>query len=261
MTFDLSLIVRETGINHLEFHAELDSTSRLAGQLLADLLPLAPALVLTDLQTSGRGRGNNAWWASKGALTFTLVLDAAAVPVPTNHRPMISLATGLAVRDVVAQLVPDQAVVLKWPNDVLVGSHKNCGILTELKYQDDRAAILIGIGINVNNSLATAPTDVGQRAVSCFDLTGESFDLTQVLIGILRALDQRIAQLAAAPDEICGAVNTHHLLNGKTVELSGGNKIWRGICLGVNPDGGIDLLINGSRQSFVAGTILKWDGC
>ena len=128
--------------------------STTAFELLHPLLEVSPSLVLTCEQTAGRGRKGNAWWSSTGALTFTLVVNADELPMSSERRPMISLATGLAVRDALQTHLPEQEFSLKWPNDVFTGEQKICGILVEQHSIADRQAVLIGIGINVNNSLA-----------------------------------------------------------------------------------------------------------
>ncbi|MEZ6124589.1 MAG: hypothetical protein R3C49_15630 [Planctomycetaceae bacterium] len=80
---------------------------------------------------------------------------------------LVSLATGIAVRDVLAELTGGRPVDIKWPNDVLVNDRKICGILTQQSTLSGRIGLIIGVGINVNNSLSTAPDDIRQRATSC----------------------------------------------------------------------------------------------
>ena len=84
---------------------------------------------------------------------------------------------------------------IKWPNDVLLNERKVAGILTEQISVAGLPALIIGVGVNVNNSLQGAPDGVQQRATSVFDATGESIDLTELLISILNAIDQSINEL------------------------------------------------------------------
>ena len=129
--FDLDRLIAETSVQHVEYHPTLPSTSTTALELLQPLLDVSPALVLTSEQTAGRGRKGNVWWSSGGALTFTLVVDAGELPMAPERRPMVSLAAGLAVRDALKAHAPEQEFALKWPNDVLSGEQKICGILVE----------------------------------------------------------------------------------------------------------------------------------
>ena len=80
---------------------------------------------------------------------------------------MVSLAAGLAVRDALLNLMPNCPFVLKWPNDVLVGNRKVCGILVEQHSVAQRQAVIIGIGVNVNNSLLDAPRKLRSEPPRC----------------------------------------------------------------------------------------------
>ena len=72
--------------------------------------------MLTENQTSGRGRGANRWWSTTGSLTFSLLIDLGEVPVEWTAR--LSLTVGLAICQAVERLAPVADVGLKWPNDV-----------------------------------------------------------------------------------------------------------------------------------------------
>ena len=257
-SFDLSRITRETGVQHVEYHESLESTNKLAREVLSDLLPLCPALVLTANQTAGRGRGANSWWATSGALTFSLVLDVADLQMSPDRLPLVSLATGLAVRNVIADLVPGNSVSIKWPNDVLVGGAKVCGILTEQHAVDGRSALVIGVGVNVNNSLAPAPEDVRQRATSLFDLRDGHHDLTDILIGLLPKIDETIAGLRDRQPALLSEMNAHSLLNGLTVTIQVGQAITSGLCRGVDEFGCLIIDDGTDVHRFNVGTVIEW---
>src|SRR5262245_48689583 len=103
-SFDFDRIRRETLVRQVEFHQEIGSTNTRALELVA-AEHLIPLLVLADRQTAGRGRGKNRWWSGEGALTFSLVIDAAAAGISANRWPNVSLAAGLAVAETVASLI------------------------------------------------------------------------------------------------------------------------------------------------------------
>jgi BirA family biotin operon repressor/biotin-[acetyl-CoA-carboxylase] ligase len=261
MEFDPQQIVRQTSIQHVEYHDVLDSTSLLAAELINDLAGVAPAVVVAAEQTAGRGRGSNAWWASRGALTFTVVLNADRLPVKAESRSLVSLAAGAAVRSCVAQrLLPAKAaqhVRIKWPNDVYVGEQKVCGILTELRTSSTGPMVLIGIGINVNNSVQVAPTDVRQTAVSLQDLTGESIPLNDLLIQVLNALDEKVTLVAADQQRLIDEVNSHCLLTGRQVVIDADGTI-TGRCIGIDLTGGLVLDTAVGQKRVLAGSIRSW---
>jgi len=256
--FDISRIVNETSVRHVEYHATLPSTSTTAFELLQPLMQVSPSLVLTSEQTAGRGRKGNAWWSTAGALTFTLVINADELPMTSERRPMISLAAGLAVRDALQAHASDHEFLLKWPNDVYTGEQKICGILVEQHSIAERQAVLIGIGVNVNNSLRDAPTEVSQRAISLFDLEGHSLELTSVLISILQRLDFRIGQLSTQPRMALSEANRHNLLTGRTVTLQLADQTVTGTCIGIDEEGQLVLQSETTLHRCSSGIVLRW---
>lgn len=256
--FDLARITSESSIRHVEYHEELESTNTMAIELLGPLLDHSPALVLTEKQTAGRGRTGNSWWSSAGALTFTVVIDAGELPLDASRRPLVALASGLAVRDVLQEQFPAGEFQLKWPNDVLTANRKICGILVEQHGSESRQGILIGIGININNSLAGAPSDVAQRATSLYDLTGHSFDLTDCLVKVLQRLDFRIGQFSTQPRLALSDVNRHNVLNGRFVSLQVGEDKHSGQCHGIDEDGQLVLQTQHDLLRINSGVVLDW---
>lgn len=257
--FDLDRIAAATELRHIEYHEMLASTSTTAVELLGPLLDHAPALVLTSRQSAGRGRKGNVWWSSGGALTFSLIVDAANLSVTSERRPLISLASGLAVHDVLTELVPACRFLLKWPNDVLVGPHKICGILVEQHSIENRHGVIIGIGVNVNNSLREAPSEIAQRATSLFDLEGHTFDLNAVLIAILQRLDFRIRQLTTQPRLALAEMNRFNVLTGRIVTVQIGETAITGVCVGVDDDGQLVLQTERQLHRCASGIVVKWD--
>lgn len=256
--FDLGQITRETNVRFVEYHETLDSTNKLAAELLSDLLPLSPALVLTSCQTAGRGRGANSWWATPGALTFSLVLAADELSLSAERLPFVSLAAGLGVRNAVAALVPGKAVSVKWPNDVLINGQKVSGILTQQNSVQSKAGLIIGIGVNVNNSLHAAPDAVQQKATSIFDLTGTHHDLTDILVSILTQLADAFARLRADDNAIVAELNAHSILNGRDVTVQTGDVAINGICDRVDDDGCLLVRVAHKLQRLNAGTVVDW---
>ena len=257
--FDLDRIVAVTELRHIEYHDTLASTNTTALELLSPLLDHAPSLVLTSKQSAGRGRKGNVWWSSGGALTFSWIVNAANLSVTRERRPLISLAAGLAVHDALTGLLPDCPFLLKWPNDVLVGQQKICGILVEQHSVHKRQAVIIGIGVNVNNSLRDAPSEIAQRATSLFDLEGRSFDLSAVLISILQRLSVRISQLTSQPRLALAEMNRFNVLTGRIVTLQIGEASITGVCVGVDDEGQLVLQTERQLHRCASGIVVKWE--
>jgi BirA family biotin operon repressor/biotin-[acetyl-CoA-carboxylase] ligase len=256
--FDIARLLRETSLQHIEYHPTLESTSTLAAELLEPLLQCAPSLVLTAEQTAGRGRKGNAWWSGAGALAFTLVLRGDELPIPAARRPLLSICAGLAVRNALAAFATAAPLSIKWPNDVLSESRKICGILVEQQGTALRPGVLIGIGINVNNSTADAPPEIAARAVSLRDLCGDSADLTEVLLKVLQQLDVAVAEFSRRPTSLLAEVNRHSLLNGRHVTIRSGDTDISGLCHGIDEDGCLVLQHDQGIIRCSTGVVQEW---
>ena len=108
---DADAIRAATFVRHVEIHDTLGSTNDRAAELARDADIELPALVAARHQTAGRGRGKNTWWSADGALTFSVLLEPAALGISTANWPQLSLATAVAVCDALSsELNPQSAI-------------------------------------------------------------------------------------------------------------------------------------------------------
>ena len=242
--FDADSIRDCTFVRHIEIHETLGSTNDRATELArtADI-PL-PALVVAHRQTAGRGRGVNEWWSGDGALTFSLVLDASTLAIGTDRWPQLSLATAVAVCNALAVELRQYEVAsamprIKWPNDVLIDGRKVCGILIESPAQPGvrRRCLVVGIGVNVNNSWKTAPAELSARATAICDVTGHPHSLPNVLVQIINATKRQFDRLAANEPELPSEWQQLCWLQGHTISIDAGERKTEGICAGIAADG------------------------
>ncbi|MFI4873848.1 MAG: biotin--[acetyl-CoA-carboxylase] ligase, partial [Blastopirellula sp. JB062] len=127
----LDEIARNVSAAKIEAFAELPSTSRHTKELVDEIAATLPYVAAAQRQTAGRGRGDNAWHAGDGALTFTAVFDEATLPFPLSRWPQASLITAVAVAEALETFVADHDIYVKWPNDIYCQGRKLCGILLE----------------------------------------------------------------------------------------------------------------------------------
>jgi len=257
MPIDLSRLYETGLLEQIEHFTELGSTSDHALHLAAqDELPL-PLLVVAERQTAGRGRGANRWWAADGALTFSLVIAPPADQLPTANWPRLSLATGLAICQALESFAPQAQFQVKWPNDVYAEGRKISGILIESPAQP-RGRLVIGVGVNVNNTLASAPAEIRGLATALCDLDGRQHDLTSVLAGLLQQLDlhlRKVADMAAVARDW----QKRCLLTGQTVQVQSGTELITGRCLGIDEQGALVLQTETGRRAVVSGTVIGWE--
>jgi BirA family biotin operon repressor/biotin-[acetyl-CoA-carboxylase] ligase len=252
----LARIAAESGIASLEYQPQVASTNDWALQLAADEQRRWPLLVLTARQTSGRGRGANQWWSSDGALTFSLVINTAASSLPTQRWPQIALATGLAVCEALETLFPSGIFGLKWPNDVYLSGRKLCGILVESP--SHRGRVVIGVGINVNNSFAAAPPALQQTATSLADAAGAEFDLNDSLIEVLQRMIDSLTALGQGTT-FGDRFSRYCLLTGHVVQIESGRQRLAGRCQGIDDNGALILKTAAGLERIVSGSVVAWE--
>jgi BirA family biotin operon repressor/biotin-[acetyl-CoA-carboxylase] ligase len=159
------------------------------------------------------------------------------VSVPAARRGWLPLLTGVAVARAVRD-VSGVSAVLKWPNDVLVGSRKLAGILAE----QSGAAVVIGIGLNVATPAGALPVSPGGLPATSLLVEGVSVSREALLAGILRELERRYAAFRGDPDPArVGLLSEYRALCATLgrpvrVELPGGG-VLSGVADDIDADG------------------------
>ncbi len=128
-------------------------------------------------QKAGRGRGGRLWQSPEGNLYFSVLLRPA---LPAEEWGLYSFVFALAVSDAVGAFLPSSPIELKWPNDVLVGGKKICGILLEAV----EGGLVAGVGINVLH----VPRDPHYPVTSLAQEKAETKDLKIILDKVLESL-------------------------------------------------------------------------
>ncbi|MDW8265832.1 MAG: biotin--[acetyl-CoA-carboxylase] ligase [Gemmataceae bacterium] len=164
----------------------LESTNDLAAALAGQPAHAGWA-VLAREQTAGRGQHGRRWLCGPG---MGVLLSVLLFPPPPLRRPAILTAwAAVAVCRTVHHLIRQPARI-KWPNDVVVGGRKVCGILIE-----QRLGTVVGIGLNVNQSADDFAQAGLPLAASLATLTGQARDCDQVARLLLGRLDAAYGRL------------------------------------------------------------------
>lgn len=177
----------------LHFFPAIASTNSYAMQQ-ADAGAPDASVYFADEQTQGRGRGAHVWTSPAASGLYVSVLLRPLIP-PADIL-WLSLSAGLAAQNAirkVTSLEPD----LRWPNDLLFGPRKFCGILTELNAEVTRVRhAVVGIGVNVHQP--QFPEDLRGVATSLFIETGRSWPRQELLLALLQSLEEEVVALANA---------------------------------------------------------------
>jgi BirA family biotin operon repressor/biotin-[acetyl-CoA-carboxylase] ligase len=146
--------------------------------------------VVAREQTAGRGRRERAWVSPKDSgLYFSVVLRPRTA---AREWPRITLAAAVAARDALEEACALQTDI-KWPNDLLASGRKLCGILAETAESAAGRAVVLGVGINLNNR--AFPPEILAAATSVEEQTGRAPDAEKLLYALTRQLARRYEEL------------------------------------------------------------------
>jgi len=169
------------------------------------------AVVVAEHQIAGRGRLDRRWEAPPGkALLFSALLYP---ELPPDKLPLAGLMVGLAVNSSIRQFVnssisqavsrqpsaisnPKSEITLKWPNDILAGGRKLCGILCESGVDPkERRFVVAGVGLNVNQTADDFPRKLRGTATSLYLITNQTQPRDALLGSILNGIETHYNRL------------------------------------------------------------------
>ena len=229
----------------------IDSTNSCA-RTMAGAWAAEGTIVVAEHQTAGRGRLGRSWVDSSGSsLTFSVVLRPRLSPDAINLLPLL---VGVAVAEGIhaaTGLRPE----CKWPNDILIGGRKVCGILCEGAVRDQGLDFVIaGIGINVNQT--SFPPEIAGVATSLAIASGKEVKREDLLRAILRQLEslyhgERSTEFAGVPT--LWEPLTRML--GTPVTLTTPEAVLNGTAIRIARDGGLVLTVDGTERTVYAGDV------
>ena len=234
---------------------KIDSTNNIAMRL-GEEGEEHGAVVIAEEQTAGRGRSRRMWHSEKTSGIYMTVL--LRPPIPPQQAQLITLVAGLAVRDAVAEstgLSPD----LRWPNDLLIGHKKFCGVLTEMHAEPDRIHfVVVGMGIDVNHS--RMPDALARIATSLRIETDRVQSRIELVARLLRSLEtyynRFLAEGAQPILERFAAVSSY--ANGKRVRIATATETYEGTTAGLEPNGLLRVTRDdGSTVAVVSGDLTE----
>ncbi len=192
--------------------------------------------MLAEEQTAGRGRAGRTWPSEKSSGIYCSVL--LRPQISPSQASLLTLVAGLAARDAVAEelhATPD----IRWPNDLLVGGKKFCGILTEMHAEPDRVNYaVVGIGINVNQSRLPAEIS-GASPLRCASKAATRHSRLEILVRLLRHLDRYYNQfLTDGPQPIVRRfAEVSSYFQGKRVRITTATESFVGTTAGLELSG------------------------
>jgi BirA family biotin operon repressor/biotin-[acetyl-CoA-carboxylase] ligase len=224
----------------VELHKSIRSTQERARELAREGAPHG-TLVVSKVQTGGRGRFGRRWGSPPGGLWMSLLLRpgiSTEVAARTTQAAAVGVAKALCKFGVVARI--------KWPNDLLVDGRKVCGILAESSSESVPVAaqrgtgrpvdfVVLGVGVNANLD----PEDlgvVGREVATLRSELGHDVDLTELLCSLLSHLDAEMGRI----EDFESILEDWRALNctlGERVRVRRFGETLEGTALDIGPEG------------------------
>jgi len=210
---------------------------------------LSDVVVISDVQTKGKGRFKRKWYSGKGGLWMSVLLK------PKNIESMQYLTFIAAVSVAMSiKKIADLDAKIKWPNDLHYKKKKLCGILTEGIFGKENYAV-IGIGINVNQT--KFPDEVKNIATSLKIIKKKEFDINKITQNVLKEFyglysnfyqKNKFSQIKKIWGKYCDTI-------GKNVTVYSMPKKIKGKAIGV--DENCSLLLKTKNNQIIK--IIEWD--
>ena len=240
---------------------DTDSTNRVCFDLGRNGAP-AGTVVVAEAQSAGRGRLGRTFYSPPNQNLYTSVLLR-----PTGSiadAPTLIFCAAVAVAEAVAQLLDDEdAVEIKWPNDVLIRRRKTSGILMESSAEGTRIAFaVLGIGVNLNVDRETFPDEFRDLATSVSSELRRPVDRIAFTRHLFERLEFQLELHARGGfDAIRPRFESFFRMTGEAigVEEIGGGRV-DGIARGIAADGALEVEItdgprSGERIRVMAGDV------
>lgn len=224
-------------LGHHIIHKEETPSTQLIGHEAARENAPDGTIIIAEEQTAGRGRMKKNWFSDKEGLWTTLLLRPS---IPANKASELTLLTAVALRDALHQLT-DLPIGIKWPNDLLIGDKKLCGILTEMQGEQDRIDyVLIGIGLNVNQDETSWDTSIRDIATSLKIETGKAWDKKEIVQTLLKYFENTYEMyLKDGFKTIKSRWEKNAFKIGETIKIKTFREEWEGRFIGISDEGAL----------------------
>ena len=188
-------------------------------------------IVAANYQTNGRGRMTRVWHSTAGEnILMSILIKEFNDRTDLN---LLSLVTGVAVHKFLSKYLNN--IYIKWPNDVLVDNKKICGILLEGKMNNNSKMVVIGIGININQTnfdeeINLLTTSLKKELCINFDIDLLIKELSNILVNeIDKYLNGNTSYIEYIRSNLFGI--------NKLIEFTRNDVLCEGIILGIHTDG------------------------
>lgn len=184
--FEVSRGLKSKYMGHnIHFYEEVESTNNTAKKFAEEDAPEG-TVIIAEHQTAGRTRKHEGWVSPEGGIYLTMILRP---DVTLLEASKLTIVTGVAI----AKTLHDEFMIdvgIKWPNDILIGNKKICGILTEAVTDYDKVkAVLVGVGVDVNINESDIPDELENIATTVQKETNITFNRAEIMRSFFKVFE------------------------------------------------------------------------
>ena len=235
----------------LQYYPCLDSTNTFAKALALRGAPHG-TVIIAGSQTGGRGRMGRSFHSPEGTgLYFTAILRPDCEAAELMH---LTCAVAVAVADAIESVCGVKADI-KWINDLVCGTRKVAGILTELVLVPGSAkvaAAIVGIGINCRQTLEDFPPELRSIAGSLSMAAGQDVSPATLAAAIMEQLSGLDGHLLTKKSAIMDRYRLRCITLGREVSLHKADTVTHAIAVGVDDEGALVVEYPDGRREVVS---------
>ena len=214
-------------------------------QRMLDAAQPEGAVAVCEEQTAGRGRMGRLWEAPAAS---SILMSVLLRPPRERRAAELTLVAGVATA-IAVERATGLAAQIKWPNDVMLDRRKVAGGLAELK----DGAVVLGIGLNVNQKPGELPSETKVPAGSLRSVTGREYERGPIFADLLLELEQRYeAWRNDGLDGIYEDLGARDFLRGRRVTVDG----VAGTAQMITRDGRLEILTDSGPVLVESGEVL-----
>ena len=255
LPYEVKRELKTNFIGHdIHYFKEVDSTNDVA-KYLAEEGAEEGTIVIAEIQNRGKGRRGKTWISPPGGVWMSIILRP---DIPPFNAPQLTLVTGVAVAETLKKEC-NLDVGIKWPNDILIGNKKVCGILTEVNASIEKVNyVVVGIGIDMNVDVPLFPPDLQKGATSLKNELDTEINGAILVQKFLLEFENIYNEFKAGKfPEILKEWRSLSKTIGNNVEVRTRGKTIRGEAVGINKEGILILeLEDGSLRKIISGECL-----
>jgi BirA family biotin operon repressor/biotin-[acetyl-CoA-carboxylase] ligase len=238
---------------------DVDSTNSFAARLIAHGRKVHEGtVIMAEAQNAGRGRLGRSWHSEPEAgIYFSMILFP---KTPPSLAPLFTLGTAVAMHNAIERYT-GMDIDIKWPNDLLIGRRKFCGILAEMQAEVDLVkTMIIGVGVNANQE--RMPEDIADRATSLRIASGRLQSRLEILSEFLEEFENIYMDFERkGPRNIIDQwTRFSSFANGRKIEIHDGVRKLAGTTRGLNALGALRIEQKGGGvEEVYSGDVIGWE--